>query len=157
MHVLHVATCTVQLSSYSACRLTSSGATGRTSVLSKTSISSPSALAATAGEELTGASRVPPAILGLLFFIHLQESSDSALKGDSTCWSLRSHLAFGKAGASATTEGEEDEHHARLRILSGRIFLGRAGKRCRVLELVRAHVPAAQTAPVRSPGCGAKS
>lgn len=45
-------------------------ATGRTSVLSKTSISSPSALAATAGEELTGTSRVPAVILGLFDSIH---------------------------------------------------------------------------------------
>lgn len=39
-------------------------------MLSKTSISSPSALAATAGEEFTGVSRGPPVILGLLFSIH---------------------------------------------------------------------------------------
>lgn len=50
--------------------LTSSMATGRTSVLSKTSISSPSALAATAGEELTGTSRIPAVILGLFDSIH---------------------------------------------------------------------------------------
>lgn len=75
-------------------RLTSSGATGRTSVLSKTSISSPSALAATAGEEFTGAPRVPPVILGLLFSIHPAESSDSVLRDDSTyCHSSQSHLA----------------------------------------------------------------
>lgn len=45
--------------------LTSSGAAGWTSVVSKTSISSPSAFAATAGEELTVISRGASVIFGL--------------------------------------------------------------------------------------------
>ena len=72
-------------------RLTSSGATGSTSVLSKTSISSPSALAATAGEELTGVSRVPPVILGLPFSI--QPRRAAPLSSGTTPHTLQSNFA----------------------------------------------------------------
>lgn len=64
-------------------------------MLSKTSISSPSALAATAGEEFTGVSRVPPVILGLLFSMQPAESTQRLEESSGlTPHTLQSHSSL---------------------------------------------------------------
>lgn len=77
-------------------------------MLSKTSISSPSALAATAGEEFTGVSRVPPVILGPPFSVHPPRGAIRS--SGMTPHSFRCN--FRSLGASATTEGQKAERHA---------------------------------------------
>lgn len=81
-------------------------------MLSKTSISSPSALAATAGEEFTGVSRVPPVILGLLFSMQPAESTQRLEESSGlTPHTLQSHSSLSLC-ASAATGGQRAEHRA---------------------------------------------